>query len=53
MIIFPLAFLCGPFAWAGAVCLMAGNYCAGLALVAFSWALALGVIYLAWRANTG
>lgn len=51
MIIFPLGFICGPVCWAGLACLVGGNYCAGLALVVSSWALAAGVISLAWRAN--
>lgn len=52
MILFPLGFICGPICWVGVACLVAGNYCAGIALVASSWTLAFGVIYLAWRANT-
>lgn len=49
MILFPLGFICGPIGWAGVACLIAGNYCAGFALIVSSWALALGVIFLAWR----
>lgn len=50
MIIFPLVFICGPIGWAGVACLIAGEYRLGALHVGASWALALGVIYLAWRA---